>query len=292
MLLGGSPPRMGAPSKASVVKGAAWGCIICAMLWSALVGWVLGVFINGLADSLPIIRRPRLPHCLQCTALRPLIAWSGGIGWMTGRGRCPYCGTRRGARTVIVELVGIVGAVLLYVRDARASVLLPGIAVGSVFLLIAVIDIEHRLIPHVVVFPAALGLGVLQTLDPSRGAIKTLVGGLAGAGSFFLLYLLGEAFARLLARARGRSLDEVAFGFGDVTLAGLIGLIVGWPAVVLALLVGILTAGLFSLGYLLVMLARRRYTAFTPIPYGPFLILGASLVYYGGRGLFESILLG
>ncbi len=83
----------------------------------------------------------------------------------------------------------------------------------------------------------------------------------------------------------------MAFGFGDVTLAGLIGLVVGWPAVVLALLVGILAAGVFSLGYLLVMLARRRYTAFTAIPYGPFLILGASLVFYGGKGLFQSILL-
>ncbi len=106
-----------------------------------------------------------------------------------------------------------------------------------------------------------------------------------------MLYLLGDVFAKSLARARGRSLDEVAFGFGDVTLAGLIGLIVGWPAVVLALLVGILTAGLFSLGYLIMMLARRRYTAFTPIPYGPFLILGASMVHFGGRELFQSILL-
>jgi prepilin signal peptidase PulO-like enzyme (type II secretory pathway) len=192
---------------------------------------------------------------------------------------------------MVVELVGIAGAVLLYLRDPHLAVLLPGIAVGFAFLLIVVIDIEHRLIPHLVVFPAALVLGLMQALDPTRGVAKTLLGGLAGAGSFLVLYLLGEALARLLARIRGRPLDEVAFGFGDVTLAGLIGLVVGWPAVVLALLVGILAAGLFSLCYLLVMLARRRYTAFTPIPYGPFLILGAALVYYGGRGLIPSILL-
>jgi prepilin signal peptidase PulO-like enzyme (type II secretory pathway) len=192
---------------------------------------------------------------------------------------------------VVVELVGIAGAVLLFLRDPRLAVLIPGITVGFAFLLISVIDIEHRLIPHLVVFPAALFLGLMQALDPTRGVAKTLLGGTAGAGSFLLLYLLGEVLSRLLARVRGRPLDEVAFGFGDVTLAGLIGLVVGWPAVVLALLVGILAAGLFSLGYLLVMLARRRYTAFTPIPYGPFLILGACLVYYGGRGLFQSILL-
>jgi len=260
------------------------------VLW-VLLGWSLGVAVNAIADSLPLVRRLRRPRCAACTAPRPPAAWSVIIGCATGSAICAYCGTRRGSRALVVELVGIAGAALLYLRDPRLAVVLPGIAAGFVFLLIAVIDLEHRLIPHIVIYPAALALGLMQALDPARGATKTLLGGLAGAGSFLLLYLLGEAFARLLARARGRPLEEVAFGFGDVTLAGLIGLVVGWPGVVLALLVGILAAGLFSLGYLLVMLARRRYTAFTPIPYGPFLILGACLVYFGGRGLFQSILL-
>ena len=257
----------------------------------ALLGWLLGVIVNAIADSLPLSRRLRRPYCPACTAPRPQIAWSAIIGWATGTSACAYCGRPRGTRAVVVELMGMAGASLLYLRDVRLAVVLPAIAVGFAFLLISVIDIEHRLIPHIVVFPAALVLGMMQALDPARGPAKTLLGGLAGAGAFLLLYILGEAFARFLARARKRPLDEVAFGFGDVTLAGLIGLVVGWPAVVLALLVGILAAGLFSLGYLLVMLARRRYTAFTPIPYGPFLILGACLVYYGGRGLFQSILL-
>lgn len=258
---------------------------------SALLGWVVGVTANVLADSLPVVRRPRMPCCPSCSAPRGPIEWSALVALMAARGRCAYCSTPRGVRPLMVELVSIVGAVLLTQRVAGPAALLVGSVVAFVFLLITVIDLEHRLILHIVVFPAALVLGLMQILDPSRGAAKTLLGGLAGAGSFFVLYLLGDVFARVLARARGRPLDEVALGFGDVTLAGLIGLIVGWPAVVLALLVGIVTAGLFSLGYLFVMMARRRYTAFTPIPYGPFLILGASLVHFGGRGLFESILL-
>lgn len=257
----------------------------------ALLGWLLGVAVNAIADSLPLVRRLRRPCCPACTAPRPPIAWSAIIGWAARASACAYCGRPRGLRAVLVELVSIAGTALLVLRDARPAVLLPAIVVGFVFLLIAVVDLEHRLIPHIVVFPAALVLGLVQALDPARGPAKTLLGGLAGAGSFLVLYLLGVAFARLLARTRGRPLDEVAFGFGDVTLAGLIGLVVGWPAVVLALLVGILAAGGFSLGYLLVMLARRRYTAFTAIPYGPFLILGTALVYYGGKGLFQSILL-
>jgi prepilin signal peptidase PulO-like enzyme (type II secretory pathway) len=180
---------------------------------------------------------------------------------------------------------------LLYLRDSRPAVLLPALLVGVTFLLITIIDFEHRLIPNVIVLPAAVVLGAIGILDPSRGAVKVLAGGLAGAASFYVLYLMGGVFARAMSRARGQPIDEVAFGFGDVTLAGLIGLIVGWPAVVLALLIGILAAGVFSLGHVLVSLVRRRYSAFTPIPYGPFLILGASLVYFGGRALFQSILL-
>jgi len=256
-----------------------------------ILGWLLGVGVNLLSDSLPATRRLRLPHCPHCTAPRPIAGWSALMAVLSGTWTCGYCGSARSLRGPVAELAGAAGALLLFDRDPRAAVLIPGLLVGFTFLLITSIDLEHRLIPHIVVLPAALLFGTIGILDPTRGAVKTLAGGLAGAGSFYLLFLLGDAFARAIARARQQPLDEVALGFGDVTLAGLIGLIVGWPAVVLALLLGILTAGAFSLGHVVVMVFRRRYSAFTPIPYGPFLILGASLVYYGGRELFRSILL-
>jgi prepilin signal peptidase PulO-like enzyme (type II secretory pathway) len=92
-----------------------------------------------------------------------------------------------------------------------------------------------------------------------------------------------------MARLRGQELEEIAFGFGDVTLSGLIGLIVGWPGVILALFSGIMIGGIFSLGYLLIMIVRRRYTAFMPIPYSPFLVIGTGLVYFGGRDFFLNL---
>jgi leader peptidase (prepilin peptidase)/N-methyltransferase len=168
-------------------------------------------------------------------------------------------------------------------------VYLPGLLVGLVFLLIAVIDVEHRLILRVVVIPSAVVLGLVGSLQPTRGPMKVLLGGLAGFLILWVMYLLGLAFSRWLARRRGAPLDEVAFGFGDVMLGGLIGLVVGWPGIVIAVVTGILLAGAYSLGYLLFMALLRRYAAFTAIPYGPFLLLGASLVYYGGRAAFESL---
>jgi uncharacterized SAM-binding protein YcdF (DUF218 family) len=53
--------------------------------------------------------------------------------------------------------------------------------------------------------------------------------------------------------------------------------------------VGIFAAGVFSLALVLVQLMRRRYAAFLAIPYGPFLLLGAAIVLYGGREAFRAL---
>jgi leader peptidase (prepilin peptidase)/N-methyltransferase len=191
---------------------------------------------------------------------------------------------------LVVELLALASAVWLYQRDPRLAVFLPGLLVGLVFLLIAVIDIEHRLVLRVVVVPSAVVLAAIGALQPHRGPVKVLLGGVAGFLILWLMYLLGLAFSRWIARRRGTPLEEVAFGFGDVMLGGLIGLVVGWPGVIIAVVTGVLLAGVFSLGYVAVMSLRRRYSSFTPIPYGPFLLAGACLVYYGGRTALERLI--
>ena len=156
--------------------------------------------------------------------------------------------------------------------------------------MIAVIDIEHRLILRIVAVPAAVLLGVIGALQPTRGSVKVLLGGAAGFLILWVMYLLGLAFSRWIARRRGAPLEEIAFGFGDVMLGGLIGLVVGWPGVIIAVMTGVLLAGVFSLGYIAFMVLRRKYSSFTPIPYGPFLLAGACLVYYGGRTALETLI--
>lgn len=245
-----------------------------------LLGLILGAAINGLADSLPRSRRLQRPHCRACGAPRPPRAWSSLLGLAMGASRCGYCGTPLALRGPVVEALVVAGSLWLFHRDPASTSFWKGMLVSTVFLLVVVMDLEHRLIPHVVTGPAAIAFALLGILDPSRGPLKTLAGGLVGLGLFYVLYLLGGVFARLVARRRGQPLDEVAFGFGDVTLAGVIGLAVGWPGVLVALVLGILAAGAYSLAYLLVLLIRRRYTAFVPIPYGPFMVLGALIVYF------------
>ena len=190
----------------------------------------------------------------------------------------------------MVEAIAILWPLVLYRIDPSAIFFWPTFFLSMYFLLVIVIDYEHRLILFVVTIPAAIILAVLGSLDPSRGPEKTLLGGLVGFLAVFGLYLLGGLFARLIWRLRNQPLEEVAFGFGDVVLAGVIGLMVGYPGIILALFLGVLAGGLFSLGYILVMVLRHRYEAFMPIPYSPFLILGGMAVYIAARTGFAQSL--
>jgi leader peptidase (prepilin peptidase)/N-methyltransferase len=76
----------------------------------------------------------------------------------------------------------------------------------------------------------------------------------------------------------------VAFGYGDVRLGAFIGLVVGFPGVLSAIFVAILLGGLAGLLYWFVQaVIRRRYSMFTAIPYGPFLVVGAMwILFFGG----------
>jgi leader peptidase (prepilin peptidase)/N-methyltransferase len=218
------------------------------------------------------------------------VTWLALLGSLSGRDRCEYCGAGRGLRPPVVEVLFIVFGLWLFARSPSWPVFFPGLLVGWVFLLIAVIDIEHRLILQAVILPAGVVLALIGIVQPGRGASKTLLGGVAGFLILWGMYGLGILISRWLARRRGAPLDDVAFGFGDVMLGALIGLVVGWPGVIVAVIIGVLAAGVFSLAYVGVLLLRRRYAPYMAIPYGPFLLIGASVVYFGGRTALEALL--
>lgn len=257
---------------------------------AAIGGAILGMIVNLLSDSLPNHRRAMLFHCHSCGSQRELAAWSGVIGLLLGKRTCPKCNTPRPWRAIAVEILLTAGVVGLYLNDPSFDVFLPSVIIITIYLLITVIDIEHRLILHIVSFPSAIVIGLIGIIDPARGLTKTIIGGLGGFGIFLALYYLGQGFAALMSKLRGTQIDEVAFGFGDVTLAGVIGLTVGWPGVIPALVIGIIAAGFFSFLYIFGMILRRNYNPFMPIPYGPFMVLGCMITYFGGRGLFTTLL--
>jgi leader peptidase (prepilin peptidase)/N-methyltransferase len=254
--------------------GIAMGLIARLLLLVVIIpyGLVLGTVINYLADVLPEIRKLSRPFCLRCSA--PVDDW---INYFTLR-PCSYCGGKRPRRNLIILIVSAATCIFLWMF----SPIKLGFGIASLifafFGMLAVIDIEHRLVLYVtslfgMVIGFALGLY-------AKGLVPTLIGGAAGFGVMLVLYFLGELFAVILSRIRKETIDEVALGFGDVMLSGVLGLMLGWPLITMCLFSAIVLGGLVSLGYVISMLANHRYKALTALPYAPFLLASATVLLY------------
>ncbi len=254
----------------------------------ALLGLLAGIVINVAADQLPRWRRVRRqPFCSYCDQPRPWWAWSGTLAYLRFKPHCEHCGAPISWRHPLVELGTAALFAFLWQRYAsseQASLLLPYTVYSAILVLILVIDLEHKLILNIVIYPAWLLAFLGSLLHPNPYFYRfALLGGAIGFSLLFLVYLLGELFVRVVSRMRGKPINAVAFGFGDVRLGGFLGLVLGFPQVLTALLYGILLGGLVSLLYWFVQaVILRRYSLFTAIPYGPFLIAGASVVLFFG----------
>jgi leader peptidase (prepilin peptidase)/N-methyltransferase len=257
-----------------------------AVFISVILGWFAGIFINYASDVLPLTRRFSQPACTHCQSP---FSWKD---YLTFR-PCGRCGKRRSLRTWLVQILTTAAFVYFWSFPPRVLPLPLVMLVLIYFGIITVIDLEHRLILHPTSLAGAvLGLIVGTTIHSRAdglllGAGMSLLGGLFGFGVMFLLYQLGTLAARYRARrmqAAGQAPDdEEALGGGDVYLAGVLGLMLGWPFIVRALVLGVLLGGLISFLFILLLLIRRRYTndaLMTFIPYGPYFIIGAFYVLF------------
>lgn len=127
-------------------------------------------------------------------------------------------------------------------------------------------DLHRRLIPDRLMYPSIAGAAAATPFWPDRTVAELWVGAGAAFGIGAALFLGGMVFGALLRTA------ETPFGLGDVKLMAFIGLVTGWPAVLSALLLGVVAAGVPALA---LMLAGRSRAAFS---YGPYLALGVVLV--------------
>lgn len=243
----------------------------------SFLGLTSGMLVNYLADVLPWKRRLVRPFCPGCdTNQSPL-------NYFLFPRKCETCNSRRGWRTWIIELVYIGLAIWTWSNPANKLNFWLGWLILIYFGVVIVIDIEHKLIMHPVSI-AGVALGLVVGLI-RNGWWQTFIGGAAGFIVMWILYRLGDLIMKGLARMRGRTLDDVALGFGDVNLSGVLGLILGWPLILPGLLLSIFIGGGISLIYLVIMMAAKRYRLFLALPYGPFLITGAFLLLFLGEQL-------
>jgi prepilin signal peptidase PulO-like enzyme (type II secretory pathway) len=241
------------------------------ILFVVIFGLLCAVFVNYLSDVLPVQRKLAAPTCTACEAPFNL------LNYLTFT-PCRICHARRSLRSYSVLVIGALLAVSLWFWP-------PAIGFGMSMLIltyfgvVAVIDIEHRLIMHVVSLTGAVLFSIIGLV--LNGWQVTLLGGLAGGGVMLVFYLIGTRFAKYRAKKLGADDDEEALGFGDVTISAVLGLLVGWPGIMLTLLIGVLLGGLFSLVMIIGLSVMRRYDALNVFTaYGPFLLIGAVMMIF------------
>lgn len=257
--------------------------VALAWIFFPLMGACLASFFNVLNYRMPLglsLVKPGsfCPHC------RHPIAWYYNVpvlGWLVLRGRCAYCHTPIPVRYPLVEALGaLLGFVAIRLTHSNPDANVDWVSALTLFWLlltlipICVIDFTHLLLPDTVTL-GGIGLGLLLSLLPGGlGFLDALLGVVFAGGG---LYMLGFIASKVLGRD--------AMGFGDVKLLAGFGALLGAGWAAMAMIVGSVLA-------LLVMVPYRFYhrhdeSLAAEIPFGPFLGMGAPLVYLWGKPLLQ-----
>ncbi len=238
----------------------------------AFIGGLCGILINYFSDVLPMFHRITRPVCQECHQPYSIKDYLLSC-------KCSYCGNKKPLRATLVFISTIVISLLLYFFPIPAFSFWAALPILMYLGVVAVIDIEHRLVlfeTSIVGFVVSMIYGIAL-----RGFLGTLLGAIGGLVIMLLFYFLGIGFNLIMGKIRSQKIDEVAFGFGDVCIGTILGLLAGWPSIVGIIIIALLAFGVFSLFFLLALILSKRYRVFTSaLPFVPFLILGTIIMFY------------
>lgn len=279
----------------------------------AVFGLIFGSFLNvatlrydpqrGFSNMRLLGGRSHCPHC------RAQLAWYELVpvfSYLFLGGRCRHCKRRISMQYPIVELLTAIIFVAVPMRIAALSqpffsgAVIPfsglHVVVSALwtvifvlFLALAVIDLRHMIIPDFITIAlAVLGaalVGVLRLVGGFgllRGSFMGYYAMIFGfRDAIFINHLFAAIiglvfFGLIIGLSRGR-----AMGWGDFKLAGALGIIFGWPDVVLVLMLSFIIGAVVSIG----LMARGNKTMGDAVPFGPFLVIGATAVFFFGSRL-------
>ncbi|WP_307844859.1 prepilin peptidase [Actinotalea solisilvae] len=243
----------------------------------AVVGLLIGSFLNVVIWRVPrgesVVSPPSAcPGCGHAIRPRDNVPV---VSWLLLRGRCRDCGRPISARYPAVEAATALLFVLVGLRIGWSPALPAFLYLAAVCLALALIDLDVRRLPDAIVLPSAVVVPVLLLVASLvLGDIGAMLRALAGGAALFVLY-----FGLMM-------LKEGAMGFGDVKLAGVLGVALGWLGwgeLVVGAFAAFLVGGLFSIGLLLLGRAGRR----SRIPFGPWIVLGAAIGVACGEAVWD-----
>jgi leader peptidase (prepilin peptidase) / N-methyltransferase len=245
--------------------------------YCALFGLIVGSFLNVVIYRVPrkesiVSPRSACPTCSEPIAPRDNVPI---FSWVFLRGRCRHCHSPISIRYPLIEAAtaGLFAGVAA--RIGFSWTLPAYLVLAAGLLALACTDMEHLILPKRIVYPV-LGLvgGLLVAAAAITGHWHDLeVAGLSGVAWFGLFFIMNFVSPR-------------ALGFGDVRLAPVLGLALGWLGIRYVLL-GFFAANLIGAVIGIALIASKRMSRQQQIPYGVFLAVGTLLAIFAGPELLR-----
>lgn len=243
----------------------------------ALVGLAIGSFLNVVIYRVPkkmsvVSPRSACPSCGTFIAERDNIPV---VSWLLLRGRCRHCGAPISARYPLVEIACAGLFAGLAARFGYDWALPAYLVLFAGLLALSVIDVETMLLPKVIVWPLSVAVGALFVLAAAITGEwhELLVGALSGVVWFLVFFAMNLASPKLL-------------GFGDVRLAPVLGLALGWLGWRYVVL-GFFAANLIGAIIGVALIATHQVARQQRIPYGVFLAAGCAVAVFAGSELLR-----
>jgi leader peptidase (prepilin peptidase)/N-methyltransferase len=233
-------------------------------------GLAIGSFLNVVAARVPEKRSIVTPGS-ACMSCGHELSWYENVpvvSWLALRGKCTSCGERIGAVYPAVELVTALLIAASFLAFGFSGKSFVAAFFCAALVTVSATDLSHRIVPNVVVLPAAVVvLAAMTALEPSAEWA------LGAFGASLFLFLAALAYPK-------------GMGMGDVKLALLLGAMLG-RTVPVALMVGMVAALVPSI----VLFARHGSAARKmAIPFAPFLSLGGVVALFFGDDLLDAYL--
>ncbi len=240
--------------------------------------------MNVVIDRLPAGQSLAFPpsHCPACSKPLAVKDLFPVLSYLQLRGRCRYCKARIPVRLALVEAGTGAAFGLLYAYLGMTPQLALALVYFGALLAIALIDLDRQLILNKLVYPMAV-LAVVVSIAAKGFTLSNGWGQLVvpGARSAAIGFAIGLILFLLIA-----ILSRGGMGMGDVKMAALMGLMLGFPSVLVGLFLAILAGGVVAL----ILLALRKKGRKQAIPFGPFLVLGTMLALLWGPQLWQAYL--
>lgn len=248
-----------------------------------VLGASIGSFINVVVYRVPaqlsiLWPASRCPHCLHKLGKRENIPV---LGWLWVRGRCRHCKRAISNRYPLVEAATGLLFLLLFWAFGVSMQTLGYWTFCSWLLALSLIDLDTMTLPNPLTqsgLMAGLGFQLVSANSWIEGVdnlMSGIIGAVVGLWLFDAITVIGSI-----------TLGQAAMGGGDAKLAAMLGAWLGWKYVLLAGLLAcavgaFVGGGAIALGWL----TRRQ-----PMPFGPFLALGAVITIFGGEAILSAYL--